>query len=75
MFTPCPTERSRVIADRVERFVVMARTGDGEHAQAVVEQILREVRAFRIYDGPTEDHKWSLARKIKRDTLAGTPAR
>jgi acyl-CoA dehydrogenase len=25
------------------------------------------VRAFRIYDGPTEVHKWSLAKKIKRD--------
>jgi len=22
---------------------------------------------FRIYDGPTEVHKWSLAKKIKRD--------
>jgi len=25
------------------------------------------VRAFRIYDGPTEVHKWSLAKKVKRD--------
>jgi acyl-CoA dehydrogenase len=25
------------------------------------------MRAFRIYDGPTEVHKWSLAKKIKRD--------
>ena len=31
------------------------------------EQIFREIRAFRIYDGPTEVHKWSLAKKIKRD--------
>jgi acyl-CoA dehydrogenase len=29
--------------------------------------VFREIRAFRIYDGPTEVHKWSLARKIKRD--------
>jgi acyl-CoA dehydrogenase len=36
-------------------------------------QVFREqvFRAFRIYDGPTEVHKWSLARKIKRDALAG----
>jgi len=26
-------------------------------------------RAFRIYDGPTEAHKWSLAKKMKRDAL------
>jgi len=25
-----------------------------------------QIRAFRIYDGPTEVHKWSIARKIKR---------
>ncbi|MEA3389921.1 MAG: acyl-CoA dehydrogenase, partial [Pseudomonadota bacterium] len=35
-----------------------------------VEQLFREVRAFRIYDGPTEVHKWSLAKKIKKTELA-----
>ncbi|MEA2912521.1 MAG: acyl-CoA dehydrogenase, partial [Bradyrhizobium sp.] len=34
----------------------------------------REIRAFRIYDGPTEVHKWSLARKIKRDALKALSA-
>ena len=29
-----------------------------------------KIRAFRIYDGPTEVHKWSLAKKIKRDWKA-----
>jgi len=43
--------------------------GMGVSRDTVVEQIFREVRGFRIYDGPTEVHKWSLARKIKRDTL------
>ena len=41
--------------------------GTGVSGDTVVEQICREVRAFRIYDGPTEVHKWSLAKKIKRD--------
>jgi len=40
--------------------------GTGVSGATVVEQIFREVRAFRIYDGPTEVHKWSLAKKIKR---------
>lgn len=31
-----------------------------------VSRIYREVRAFRIYDGPSEVHRWSLAKKIKR---------
>jgi acyl-CoA dehydrogenase len=48
--------------------------GTGVTGDTVVEQIFREVRAFRIYDGPTEVHKWSLARKIKRDLLSGQAA-
>ena len=44
-----------------------------EPGDTVVEQIFREVRAFRIYDGPTEVHKWSLARKIKRDWMETQP--
>lgn len=59
------------VADRC----VQIMGGMGVSRDTIVEQILREVRAFRIYDGPTEVHKWSLAKKIKRDTLAGTQTR
>ncbi|WP_242914881.1 acyl-CoA dehydrogenase family protein [Brevundimonas pishanensis] len=45
--------------------------GTGVSGDTPVEQIFREIRAFRIYDGPTEVHKWSLAKKIKREVLAG----
>lgn len=41
--------------------------GTGVTGETIVETVFREVRAFRIYDGPTEVHKWSLAKKIKRD--------
>ena len=51
------------IADRC----VQVMGGTGVTDKTVVEQIFREIRAFRIYDGPTEVHKWSLAKKIKRD--------
>lgn len=51
------------IADRC----VQVMGGSGVTDQTIVEQVFREVRAFRIYDGPTEVHKWSLAKKIKRD--------
>ena len=40
--------------------------GTGLSTDTIVQQVFREVRAFRIYDGPTEVHKWSLAKKIKR---------
>jgi alkylation response protein AidB-like acyl-CoA dehydrogenase len=52
------------IADRA----VQVMGGTGVSGDTIVEQIFREVRAFRIYDGPTEVHKWSLAKKIKRET-------
>ena len=45
--------------------------GTGVTRDTIVEQVFREIRAFRIYDGPTEVHKWSLAKKVKRDFFAG----
>ena len=54
------------IADRC----VQVMGGTGVSGDTIVEQVFREVRAFRIYDGPTEVHKWSLAKKIKRDWSA-----
>uniref|UniRef100_UPI0035C98910 acyl-CoA dehydrogenase family protein n=1 Tax=uncultured Sphingomonas sp. TaxID=158754 RepID=UPI0035C98910 len=54
------------IADRC----VQVMGGTGVSGDTVVEQVFREIRAFRIYDGPTEVHKWSLAKKIKRDWKA-----
>lgn len=47
--------------------------GSGVSQDSIVEQVFREVRAFRIYDGPTEVHKWSLAKKIKREWKAANP--
>ncbi|MFA7585011.1 MAG: acyl-CoA dehydrogenase [Novosphingobium sp.] len=41
--------------------------GTGVTEKTIVEQVFREIRAFRIYDGPTEVHKWSLAKKIRRE--------
>lgn len=53
------------VADRC----VQVMGGTGVTGDTIVEQVFREIRAFRIYDGPTEVHKWSLAKKIKRDWL------
>ena len=52
---------------RIADKCVQVMGGTGVTDKTIVEQIFREVRAFRIYDGPTEVHKWSLAKKIKRD--------
>ncbi|MES2303713.1 MAG: acyl-CoA dehydrogenase [Pseudomonadota bacterium] len=52
---------------RVADKCVQVMGGSGVTTDTIVEQMFREVRAFRIYDGPTEVHKWSLAKKIRRD--------
>lgn len=54
------------IADRC----VQVMGGNGVTDKTIVEQVFREVRAFRIYDGPTEVHKWSLAKRIRREWKA-----
>jgi acyl-CoA dehydrogenase len=38
--------------------------GMGVTSDTVVERIFRDVRAFRIYDGPSEVHRHSLGRRI-----------
>lgn len=38
--------------------------GLGTTRDTVVERIYREVRSFRIYDGPSEVHRWALGRRI-----------
>ena len=43
--------------------------GTGMTRDTVVERIFRDVRGFRIYDGPSEVHRWSLGRRI----AAGKP--
>lgn len=35
-----------------------------------VERIFREIRAFRVYDGPSEVHRWAIANRLARK--AGT---
>lgn len=54
------------VADRC----VQVMGGTGVTGRTMVEQLYREIRAFRIYDGPTEVHKWSLAKKIKHGWAA-----
>lgn len=50
------------VADRC----VQVMGGTGVTRDTPVETIFRELRAFRIYDGPSEVHRWSIAKRIKR---------
>jgi acyl-CoA dehydrogenase len=38
----------------------------GVSGDVLLSRFLREVRPFRIYDGPSEAHRWSIARRVLR---------
>ena len=40
--------------------------GLGITDDTIVAKIFREVRPFRIYDGPSEVHRWSIAQRVLR---------
>ncbi|TYL46398.1 acyl-CoA dehydrogenase family protein [Nocardioides sp. BGMRC 2183] len=43
--------------------------GLGTTHELPVAKIAREIRPFRIYDGPSEVHRWSLARRAVREIV------
>ena len=44
--------------------------GQGVTDEKIVARIFADVRSFRIYDGPSEVHRWSIARHILRGKAA-----
>jgi acyl-CoA dehydrogenase len=38
----------------------------GVSEDILLSRFLREVRPFRIYDGPSESHRWAIARRVLR---------
>mgnify|MGYP001311631362 FL=1 len=62
------TSRSKVFcSEALGRIVdrsVQILGGTDITAETVVERIYRDIRAFRIYDGPSEVHRWAQARHI-----------
>jgi acyl-CoA dehydrogenase len=51
------------VADRC----VQVLGGMGVTDETPVEMIFRDIRAFRLYDGPTEVHKYAIARRLLRN--------
>ena len=58
----CSEALSRVV-DRC----VQVLGGMGITSKTVVRRVYEDIRAFRIYDGPSEVHRWALARTILRE--------
>jgi alkylation response protein AidB-like acyl-CoA dehydrogenase len=47
--------------------------GMGISSDLPVAKIAREIRPFRIYDGPSEVHRWSIARRSVRAITGPRP--
>jgi acyl-CoA dehydrogenase len=62
------SSRSKVACSEAEWRVVdrcvQILGGQGVTAETIVMRIFMDMRAFRIYDGPSEVHRWSMAKKI-----------
>jgi acyl-CoA dehydrogenase len=53
---------------RVVDRAVQTLGGTGITGDTVVQKTYKDIRAFRIYDGPSEVHRWALARRIMQRT-------
>jgi acyl-CoA dehydrogenase len=62
------SSRAKVIVSeavwRVADRCVQILGGQGTTSETVVARIFADMRAFRIYDGPSEVHRWSMAKRI-----------
>lgn len=41
--------------------------GMGVTDDTIVERLFREIRPFRIYDGPSEVHRWAIAKRLMKN--------
>jgi alkylation response protein AidB-like acyl-CoA dehydrogenase len=62
------SSRAKVIVSeavwRVADRCVQVLGGQGVTDETIVARIFADLRAFRIYDGPSEVHRWSIAKRI-----------
>ena len=62
------SSRAKVICSEAEWRVidrcVQILGGQGITGETVLMKIFKDMRGFRIYDGPSEVHRWSMARKM-----------
>lgn len=69
------SSRTKVIASeaiwRVADRSVQILGGQGVTGEKIVSRIFSDVRAFRIYDGPSEVHRWSIAKRILKGVSPG----
>jgi acyl-CoA dehydrogenase len=72
------SSRAKVVCSeaqwRVADRCVQILGGQGVTGEQAVMRIFTDMRAFRIYDGPSEVHRWSMARKLVQQSGGGQAA-
>jgi len=67
------SSRAKVIVSeatwRVVDRCVQVLDGQGVTDETIVARIFADLRAFRIYDGPSEVHRWSIAKRILKGKM------
>jgi acyl-CoA dehydrogenase len=62
------SSRAKVVCSEAEWRVidrcVQVLGGQGVTGEKILSRIFMDMRGFRIYDGPSEVHRWSMSRKI-----------
>ena len=58
----CSEAAFRVVDKAMQTLGGMGITDD-----TVVERLFREIRPFRIYDGPSEVHRWAIAKRLMKN--------
>lgn len=59
----CKVQVSEAVWRVIDRCVQIL-GGQGVTEESAVMQIFKDIRSFRIYDGPNEVHRWAIARRI-----------
>ncbi|MEM7468340.1 MAG: acyl-CoA dehydrogenase family protein [Pseudomonadota bacterium] len=62
----CKVYCSEKLSDVVDRSMQIL-GGIGSSNDTAIMRIYKNIRAFRLYDGPSEVHRWALGRTILRD--------
>jgi acyl-CoA dehydrogenase len=62
------SSRAKVVCSEAEWRVVDRSVqilgGQGVTGETIAMRIFMDMRAFRVYDGPSEVHRWSMAKKL-----------
>ena len=62
-------DKIRFVTDVPGKNTSKGMSGGGITTDTLMERLWREIRPFRIYDGPSEVHRWAIAKRVASRAL------